>query len=163
MKKLLIPSVFVISLFGFIYPTEKENTNLTDYCFSLEKIIIKNTFESKKNIDGTTKMIAKGLASFGMENSRGDLTTNIIDTFKSESDNSLLKFIPTKLYCLGGYWIEKFQPGTFESIFYEAIQQVVEETYSDLKEDIEDNVNNLINDLNKGYKSLQKEFNNIFD
>ena len=163
MKKLLIPSVFVISLFGFIYPTEKENTNLTDYCFSLEKIIIKNTFESKKNIDGTTKMIAKGLASFGMENSRGDLTTNIIDTFKSESDNSLLKFIPTKIYCLGGYWIEKFQPGTFESIFYEAIQQVVEETYSDLKEDIEDNVNNLINDLNKGYKSLQKEFNNIFD
>ena len=163
MKKLLIPSVFVISLFGFIYPTEKENTNLTDYCFSLEKIIIKNTFESKKNIDGTNKMIAKGLASFGMENSRGDLTTNIIDTFKSESDNSLLKFIPTKIYCLGGYWIEKFQPGTFESIFYEAIQQVVEETYSDLKEDIEDNVNNLINDLNKGYKSLQKEFNNIFD
>ena len=163
MKKLLIPSVFVISLFGFIYPTEKENTNLTDYCFSLEKIIIKNTFESKKNIDGTTKMIAKGLASFGMENSRGDLTTNIIDTFKSESDNSLLKFIPTKIYCLGGYWIEKFQPGTFESIFYEAIQQVVKETYSDLKEDIEDNVNNLINDLNKGYKSLQKEFNNIFD
>ena len=125
MKKLLIPSVFVISLFGFIYPTEKENTNLTDYCFSLEKIIIKNTFESKKNIDGTTKMIAKGLASFGMENSRGDLTTNIIDTFKSESDNSLLKFIPTKIYCLGGYWIEKFQPGTFESIFYGAIQQVV--------------------------------------
>ena len=162
MKKLLIPSVFVISLFGFIYPTEKENTNLTDYCFSLEKIVIKNTFESKKNIDGTTKMIAKGLASFGMENSRGDLTTNIIDTFKSESDNSLLKFIPTKIYCLGGYWIEKFQPGTFESIFYEAIQQVVEETYSDLKEDIEDNLN-LINDLNKGYKSLQKEFNNIFD
>ena len=163
MKKLLIPSVFVISLFGLIYPTEKENTNFTDYCFSLEKIVAKNTFESKKNIDGTTKMIAKGLASFGMENSRGDLTTNIIDTFKSESDNSLLKFIPTKIYCLGGYWIEKFQPGTFESIFYEAIEQVVEETYNDLKEDIKNNVNTLIIDLNKGYKSLQKEFNNIFD
>ena len=163
MKKLLIPSVFVISLFGFIYPTEKENTNLTDYCFCLEKIVIKNTFESKKNIDGTTKMIAKGLASFGMENSRGDLTTNIIDTFKSESDNSLQKFIPTKIYCLGGYWIEKFQPGTFELIFYEAIEEMVEETYSNFKEDIENNANNLINDLNKGYKSLQKEFNNIFD
>ena len=163
MKKLLIPSIFVISLFGFIYPTEKENTKLTDYCFSLEKIVAKNTFESKKNIDGTTRMIAKGLASFGMENSGGDLTTNIIDTFKSESDDSLVKFIPTKIYCLGGYWIEKFQPGTFESIFYEAIEEAVEETYSDLKEDIENNVNNLINDLNKGYKSLQKEFNNIFD
>ena len=163
MKKLLIPSFFLLSLFGLIYPTEKENTNFTDYCFSLEKILAKNAFESKKNIDGTSKMIVKGLASFGIENSRGVLTTKIIDKFKSESDDSLLKFIPTKIYCLGGYWIEKFQPGTFESIFYEAIQQVVEETYSDLKEDIEDNVNNLINDLNKGYKSLQKEFNNIFD
>ena len=163
MEKLLIPSVFVISLFGLIYPTEKENTNLTDYCFSLEKIVAKNTFDSTNKIDGTTKMIAKGVASFGVENSRGDLTTKIIDTFKSESEDSFVKLIPTKIYCLGGYWIEKFQPGTFESIFYEAIQQVVEETYSDLKEDIEDNVNNLINDLNKGYKSLQKEFNNIFD
>ena len=67
MKKLLIPSVFVISLFGLIYPTEKENTNLTDYCFSLEKILAKNAFESKKNIDGTSKMIVKGLASFGIE------------------------------------------------------------------------------------------------
>ena len=148
---------------GLIYPTEKENTNLTDYCFSLEKIVAKNTFDSTNKIDGTTKMIAKGVASFGVENSRGDLTTKIIDTFKSESEDSFVKLIPTKIYCLGGYWIEKFQPGTFESIFYEAIQQVVEETYSDLKEDIEDNVNNLINDLNKGYKSLQKEFNNIFD
>ena len=163
MKKLLIPSVFVISLFGLIYPTEKENTNLTDYCFSLEKIVAKNTFDSTNKIDGTTKMIAKGVASFGVENSRGDLTTKIIDTFKSESEDSFVKLIPTKIYCLGGYWIEKFQPGKFESIFYEAIQQVVKETYSDFKKDIEDNVNNLINDLNKGYKSLQKEFNNIFD
>ena len=163
MKKLLIPSVFIISLFGLIYPTEKENINLTDYCFSLEKIVAKNIFENKKNIDGTTKMIAKGLASFGMENSRGDLTTNIINKFKSESDDSLVKLIPTKIYCLSGYWIEKFQPGTFESIFYEAIEEVVGETYTDLKEDINDNVNNLIKDLNKGYKSLQKEFNNIFD
>ena len=163
MKKLLIPSVFIISLLGLIYPTEKENTNLTDYCFSLEKIVAKNTFESKKNIDGTTRMIAKGLASFGMENSRGDLTTNIIDTFKSESDDSLVKFIPTKIYCLGGYWIEKFQPGTFESIFYEAIEDVVEESYEDLKKDIKDNVNNLINDFNKGYKSLQKEINQIIN
>ena len=162
MKKLLIPSVFVISLIGLIYPTEKENSNLTDYCFSLEKIVAKNTFQSKKNIDVTTKMIAKGLTSFGIDNSRGKLTMNIIDTYKSESDNSILKLIPTKIYCLGGYWIEKFQPGTFESIFYEAIEEVVEETYTDLKEDIKDNLNNLVEYLNKGYKSLQKEFNNIY-
>jgi len=162
MKKLLIPSVFVISLIGLIYPTEKESSNFTDYCFSLEKIVAKNTFERKKNINDTTKIIAKGLASFGIDNSRGDLTMKIIDTYKSESDNSIIKLIPTKIYCLGGYWIEKFQPGTFESIFYEAIEEVVEETYTDLKEDIKDNLNNLIENLNKSYKSLQKEFNNIY-
>ena len=163
MKKLLIPSIFIISLFGLIYPSEKENTNLTDYCFSLEKIIAKNTFESKKDLNGTTKMLAKGLVSFGMENSRGNLKTNIIDAYKSESDNFFLELIPTKIYCLGGYWIEKFKPGTFESIFFEAIEEVVEETYTDLKEDIKDNVNNLIEDFNEGYKYLQKEFDNIFD
>ena len=108
-------------------------------------------------------MIAQGLASFGIDNSRGDLTTKIIDSFKSESDNPLVKIVPSKIYCLGGYWIEKFRPGTFESIFYEAIEEVVEETYSDLKEDFKDNLNNLINDFNEGYESLQKEFNNIFD
>ena len=163
MKKLLIPSVFIFCLFGLIYPTEKENTNLTDYCFSLEKLVAKNTLESKKNIDGTTKILAKGLASFGMENSRGELMEKIIVAFKSESDDSLVKLIPTKIYCLGGYWIEKFKPGTFESIFYETIQVVAEEAYTDLNKDFEDNLNNLINDLNRGYKSLQKGFNNVFD
>tara|TARA_A100001388_G_scaffold274992_1_gene259652 strand:- start:1492 stop:1983 length:492 start_codon:yes stop_codon:yes gene_type:complete len=163
MKKLFISSVFAICLFGLIYPTEKENTKFTDYCFSLEKIVAKNTLDSKKNIDGTTKIIVKGLASFGIENSRGELTKNVIDTFKLESDDFLLKLIPTKIYCLGGYWMEKFKPGIFELIFYEVIEEVVEETYANLKEDVKDNVNNLINDLNKGYKNLQKEFNNIFD
>ena len=163
MFRFIIPSLTLISLFGLIYPTEKENTNLTDYCFSLEKIVAKNAFESKNNLGGTTKMIAKGLAAFGAENSRGDLTTKIIDTFKSESGDSFVNLIPTKIYCLGGYWIEKFQPGKFESIFYEAIEEVVEETYEDLREDIKDDVNNLINDFNKGYKSLEEEFNNIFN
>ena len=142
MKKLLIPSLFFISIVGLIYPTEKENTNLTDYCFSLEKIIAKNTFDSKNKIDGTTKMIAKRIASFGVENSRGNLTKNIIDRFKSESDDYFVKYVPTKIYCLGGYWIEKFKPGIFETIFYEEIEQVVDESYKDLKEDIKDNLNN---------------------
>ena len=161
MKKLLIPSIFIISLLGLIYPTEKENTNLSDYCFSLEKILARNTLDSKNNIDGTTKMMAKGLASFGIENSRGELTAKIIDTYKSGSENYFIKLIPTKIYCLGGYWIEKFQPGIFESMFYEEIEQVVDESYKDLKEDIKDNLNNLINDFNKGYKYLQEEFKQI--
>tara|TARA_S200000501_G_C20728536_1_gene701759 strand:+ start:310 stop:786 length:477 start_codon:yes stop_codon:yes gene_type:complete len=158
MFKLLIPSVFIISLFGLIYPSQKENTQLTDYCFSLEKILAKNTFESKNKIDSNTKIIAKKLSSFGVENSRGDLTTKIIDTFKSDSEDSFVKLIPIKIYCLGGYWIEKFKPGTFESIFFEAIEEVIQETYEEIKDNIK-----LINDFNKGYKLLQEEFNNIFN
>ena len=161
MFKLLIPSVFIISLFGLIYPSEKENTKLGDYCYSVEKIIGKNTFESKNNIDDKTKMIAKKLTSFGVENSRGALTIKTIDSFKSESNNYFIKLIPTKVYCLGGYWIEKFQPGTFESIFFEAIEEVLEETYKDIKEDIEDNVKNIINDFNKGSNSFKEKLNNI--
>ena len=163
MFKLLIPSVFAVSLLGLIYPSEAEKTNLTDYCYSLEKIMAKNAFESKKNINGTTRMIAKGLASFGVENSTGDLTTKIIYTFKLKSDDFFIKVIPIKIYCLGGYWIEKFQPGTFESIFYEAIEEVIKENYADLREDIKDNVNNLIDDFNEDYKSLKDEFIKIFD
>lgn len=163
MNKLLISSVFIISLFGLIYPSEKENTNLTEYCFSLEKIIAKNAFESKKNIDDETKIISKRIASIGIDNSRGNLTRKMIVKFKSESDNSFLKLIPTKAYCVGGYWIEKFQPGTFESIFYDAIKEVFKDTYKNTKEDIEDNVNNLINDFNKSYKSIREEFINIFN
>ena len=108
MKKLFIPTVFLISLFGLIYPTEKENTNLTDYCFSLEKIVAKNTFDSTNKIDGTTKMIAKGVASFGVENSRGDLTTKIIETFKSESEDSFVKLIPTKYIVLVDIGLKSF-------------------------------------------------------
>ncbi len=163
MLKLLIPSVFIISLFGLIYPSKKENTNLTDYCFSVEKILAKNTFESKNKIDDKTKMIAKRISSIGVENSKGYLTTKIIDIYKSESDNSFVKLIPTKIYCLGGYWIEKLRPGTFESIFFEAIDEVVKETYDDIRDDVNGNLNKLILDLNKGYKSLQGEFNSIFN
>ena len=163
MKKLLIPSVFIISLFGIIYPTEKENTNLGDYCFSLEQIVAKNTFQSTNKIDGTTKMIAKGLTSFAVKNSRGDLTIKIIDTYKSESDDLFVKIIPTKIYCLAGYWIEKFKPGIFESIFYEAIKEVVDESYKDLKENFKDDVNEVIDNFNKGYRFIEEELIKIFD
>ena len=140
MFKFLIPSIFVISVFALIYPGEKENTTLTDYCFSLEKIVVKNAFDSKKIIGRTTKMIANGISSFGVENSRGDFITNIIDTFKLEYEDSFINLIPTKIYCFGGYWIKKFQPNTFEFIFFEILEKVIEESYEDLKSDIKDNL-----------------------
>ena len=62
-KKILVPSFFLIGLIGSIYPTEKENTTLFDYCFSLEKILVRNTLESKKNVSGEIQIISKAVAS----------------------------------------------------------------------------------------------------
>ncbi len=71
LKKLLVSFFALIGLFSSIYPTEKENTKLFDYCFSLEKILIRNSLDNRKNVSGEIKIISKALASVGMDNSRG--------------------------------------------------------------------------------------------
>ncbi len=73
----------MIGLIASIYPIEKENTKLFDYCFSLEKIVIRNSLENRKNVSGELKIISKALASIGMDNFRGDLTKKIIDQYKT--------------------------------------------------------------------------------
>ena len=44
-KKLLLTSFLLFSSFITIYPSKKENTNFLDYCYSLEKIISRNSLE----------------------------------------------------------------------------------------------------------------------
>ena len=130
-KKLLVSSFFLIGLIGSIYPTEKENTKLFDYCFSLEKILVRNSLESKKNLSGEIQIISKALASVGIDNSRGEITKKGIDQYKISDESVFFSFVPTKIYCLSGYWIEKFRPGTFESIVYESSKEKVEEFYDE--------------------------------
>ncbi len=165
-RKLLLPSIFFLGLVGIVYPTEKENTYIFDYCFSFEKILAKNTLESANNIDGRIVISSKVLASIGVENSRGNLVKEIIDSLKSNkenADNLLPNFIPTKIYCLSGYWIEKFFPGTFESIFYEASKEIIEKSYKDFNENVKEEINEYILELNNGYEVLKKEINNIIE
>ena len=162
-KNFIASSIFLLFLLGFIYPTEKENTNLFDYCFSLEKILARNTLESTNKVDGTIKKLSKGLASLGIENSRGNLTEQIINSHKKSENNLFIKVIPTKIYCLSGYWIEKFKPGTFEKIFFEKNKKVIEDSYKDIEMNFKNDVNDLIDDFNKGYKTIKKEFNNILE
>ena len=130
-KKLLVSSFFLIGLIGSIYPTEKENTKPFDYCFSLEKILVRNSLESKKNLSGEIQIISKALASVGIDNSRGEITKKGIDQYKISDESVFFSFVPTKIYCLSGYWIEKFRPGTFESIVYESSKEKVEEFYDE--------------------------------
>ena len=162
-KKLLVPSFFLIGLIGSIYPTEKENTKLFDYCFSLEKILVRNSLENRKNVSGEIQIISKALASVGMDNSRGDLTKKVIDQYKTSDESVLFSFVPTKIYCLSGYWIEKFRPGTFESIVYESSKEKVEEFYDEYGIILRNDVNDLMNDFNQQYKTIKKEFNRLFD
>ena len=162
-NKLLVTSFFFIGLIGSIYPTEKENTKLFDYCLSLEKILVRNSLENRKNVSGEIQIISKALASLGMENSRGDLTKKIIDQYKTSDASLLLNFVPTKIYCLSGYWIEKIKPGTFESIVYESSKEKVNEFYDEYERILKNDVNDLMNDFNQQYKTIKKEFNRLFD
>ena len=44
-KKFLLTSFLLLRSLITIYPSKKENTNFLDYCYSLEKIISRNTVE----------------------------------------------------------------------------------------------------------------------
>ena len=162
-NKLLVTSFFFIGLFGSIYPTEKENIKLFDYCFSLEKILVRNSLEKRKHISDEINIISKVLASVGINNSRGDITKKVIDQYKSSDESLLFSFVPIKIYCLSGYWIEKFKPGTFESIVYESSKEKVEEFYDEYGIILKNDVNDLMNDFNQKYKMIKKEFNGLFD
>jgi len=50
LKKFLLTSFLLLISLITIYPSRKENTNFLDYCYSLEKIISRNTIEKKKNL-----------------------------------------------------------------------------------------------------------------
>ena len=162
-KQLLVTSFFCIGLIGSLYPTEKENTTLFDYCFSLEKILIRNSLERRKNISSEIKILTQAIASYGMYNSRGDLTKRIVNQYRLSEDSVLISFLPTKIYCLSGYWLEKFKPGIFEEIVYEYSKEVVEDFYDEYRIDLKNEVNDLINDFNTKYKMIRKEFNGFFD
>ena len=64
-KKFLLTSFFLISSLITIYPSKKENTNFLDYCYSLEKIISRNTLEKNKNLSKNFRTLAKDIALFG--------------------------------------------------------------------------------------------------
>ena len=162
-KKLLVSSFFLIGLIGSIYPIQKENTKLFDYCFSLEKILFRNSMKNRKNVSGEIKIISKALASIGMNNSRGELTKKIIDQYKTSDESVLFSFMPTEIYCLSGYWIEKFRPGTFESILYESSKEKVEEFYDEYGIILRNDLNDLKTNFNQQYKTIKKEFNRLFD
>ncbi len=156
-KKLLLTSFLLFISFITIYPSKKENTNLFDYCYSLEKTISRNSVEKSKNISKKFKPFARDITLLGTNKTKGVLANKIIDQYKNSKKIFILTFVPNQIYCLAGYWIEEAKPGTFKSIFYEKSKEKINE-YKDIKIEVD----KFINDINSEYKSIKKEINDLF-
>ena len=156
-KKFLLTSFLILSSLITIYPSKKENTNFLDYCYSLEKIISRNTVEKNKNLSKNFRPLAKDIALFGTKKTKGALANKIIDQYKNSKKLFIITFIPNQIYCLAGYWIEELSPGKFESIFYEKTKQKINE-YKNTKKEVDE----FIKGINLEYKSIKKEINDFF-
>ena len=156
-KNLFLTSFLLLSSFIIIFPSKNENTNFFNYCYSLEKIISKNSVEKSKNLSKKFKPFAKDITLFSVNKTKGAFASKIIDQYKNSKKIFIVTFVPNQIYCLAGYWIEKAKPGIFKSIFYEKSKQKINE-YEVIKKEVDE----LINDINSEYKSIKKEINNFF-
>ena len=157
LKKLLLTSSLILSLFSFIYPSKKENTKLFDYCYSLEKILVRNSIEQRENVSFRINSVSKDIAKLGISKTRGSFINKMIDQYKNSKNYFLINIVPNEIYCFTGYWIEKVNPGTFEKILYEKSKKTINEL-----ENIKDGLDSLLNNIDSEYKSLKKEFNSLF-
>ena len=151
-KNLLLTFFLLFSSFITILPSKKENTNLTDYCYSLEKILSRNSLKKSKNIENKHKSFAKNITLFGTSKTKGEFVNKIIDQYKTSKKSFAIILVPNKLYCLGGYWIEEVNPGILQSIFYKKSKERINK-YENIKKEVEV----FIEDINSEYKSIEKE------
>ena len=156
-KKFILTSFLLFSSLITIYPSKKENTKFLDYCYSLEKIISRNTIEKNKNLSKNVRPLAKDIALFGTKKTKGTFANKIIDQYKNSKKLFIINVVPNQIYCLAGYWIEEVSPGKFESIFYEKTKQKINEYKNNKKE-----VDKFIKEINLEYKSIKKEIKNFF-
>ena len=156
-QKFLFTSFLILSSLITIYPSKKENTKFFDYCYSLEKIISRNSVERSKNLSKNFKSLAKDITFFGTKKTKGSFVNKIIDQYKNSKKLFIITFVPNQIYCLAGYWIEVANPGKFESIFYKKSKEKINE-YKNIKKEVDE----FIKDINLEYKSIKKEINDFF-
>ena len=157
LKKLIFTSFLLISMIGVYYPSKKENTKIFDYCYSLEKILSRNSIQKRISLSEKVKSLSRDISSFGVNKTRGYLTDKMITQYKKSKNSLILNAIPNKLICLSGYWVEIVMPGTFESIIYDKSKKTINE-FREFKEDID----GIINNFNSEYQYIRKEFKSIF-
>ena len=151
-KNLLLIFFLFFSTFITILPSKKENTNLTDYCYSLEKILSRNALKKSKNVQNNYKSFAKDITLFGTSKTKGEFVNKIIDQFKTSKKSFAIVLVPNKVYCLGGYWVESVNPGTFQSVFYKKSKEEINK-YKNIKKEVDV----FIRDINSEYEYIEKE------
>tara|TARA_Y100001978_G_scaffold34905_1_gene30768 strand:- start:188 stop:664 length:477 start_codon:yes stop_codon:yes gene_type:complete len=156
-KKLLFTSLLFILMIGVYYPSNNENTKLFDYCYSLEKILSRNSIQKRDKISKKLKSFSSDISRFGVNKTKGSLINKIINQYKTSKNSFILNIIPNKIYCLSGYWIEKILPGTFEKSIYSKGKKTINEF-----RDFKDEVDGLIDNFNSEYQNIKDEFNSIF-
>ena len=156
-KKLFFTSFLFISMIGVYYPSKTENTRIFNYCYSLEKILSRNSIKKRKDISEKFKSLAMDISRFGVNKTRGSLMNKMINQYKTSKNSFILNIIPNKVYCFSGYWIERLIPGKFESIIYDKGRKKINE----LRE-FKEEVDGIMNNFNSEYKNIRKEFNSIF-
>ena len=156
-KKLFLTSFLLFISLITIYPSKKENTNFFNYCFSLEKIISRNSLEENKYLSRNFKTFAKDITLFGTNKTKGTFANKLIDQYKNSKKLFLITFVPNQIYCLSGYWIELVSPGKFESIFYKKSKQKINE-YKNFKKEVDE----LIKDINTDFNSIKNEVKDLF-
>ena len=94
---------------------------------------------------------------FCANKTKGALVNKIINQYKTYQKSYIINFVPNKIYCLAGYWIEEISPGTLQSIFYEKSKQKINQYQNNKKK-----VDQFIKDINSEYKSIKKNINEFF-
>ena len=156
-KNSLLTFFFIFCSFVTIYPSKKENTNLIDYCYSLEKILSRNSIKTSKNYSEKYETFTKDITFFGTNKTKGYLVNNIIDQYKTSKNTFIISFVPNEFYCLAGYWIESLKPGTFQSIIFEKSKQKINQ-YKKIKKEVDEFFNN----INFENRSIKKGINDVF-
>ena len=153
-KKFLLACFLLLTSIIIIYPSKEENIEIFDYCYSLEKILSRNSMQTRENLSSEAKSISIYIAKFGVAKTKVTLINKMIDKYKNSKNIFIINILPNEIYCLAGYWIEKVRPGTFESIFYQQSKNAIKE--------YKDGLDLFIDEINLEYKNIQKEFENLF-
>ena len=156
-KKLFLTSFFIFISTITIYPIKKENLKSIDYCFSFEKILLRNTISKRKNASINFNSISGKITKFGVNKTRGEIIKTVLEQYKNSKNNFLFNLIPNEIFCLSGYWIENLNPGTFESILYEKSDEKFNE-FKKLKKDVDRSINK----INSEYEIIKKNFEDFF-